>query len=61
MTNQTDPQPDRPQSPIDDPAFRTGLKWGFFGYFGVYAFAILVGLLCAGAMLCIGSILAAVR
>ena len=67
MTTPTNPPTSDPLPPshqtaviIDDHAFRTGLKWGFFGYFGVYAFAILVGLLCAGAMLLLGSILAAI-
>lgn len=58
MTNQ---QPDRPHSFIDDSAFRTGLKVGFFAYFGVYIFAFLIGLLCTGAMLLTGYILAAAR
>jgi hypothetical protein len=63
----TKPQPStpgasEPQPPADrNQAFLTGLKWGFFGYFGVYIFAFLVGLLCAGAMLLVGFILAALR
>jgi hypothetical protein len=36
--------------------------WGFIiGYIGIYAFAILVGFLCAGGMLLIGFLLAALR
>ncbi len=41
--------------------FLTAFKLGILAYFGVYAFAILVGFLCAGGMLLVGSILAATR
>jgi len=46
---------------IDQRSIVQAIKWGFLAYFGVYAFAILVGLLCAGGMLLVGSILAATR
>lgn len=54
MTNQSNP----------DPCERTIIRTiaGFLiGYVGIYLFAVLVGLFCAGAMLLVGSILAAVR
>jgi hypothetical protein len=40
----------------------THVIWGFLiGYIGVYIFAFLIGIFCTGAMLLIGSILAAIR
>ncbi len=54
MTNQTNP--DNCEHTI------TRTIWGFLiGYIGVYIFAFFIGLLCTGAMLLAGYILAATR
>lgn len=49
------------EQPTDTLSIRNLVKGFIIGYAGVYALAILIGLLLAGAMLLFGSCLAALR
>lgn len=52
--------PDQPTTDFEANFTRT--VWGFIiGYVGIYLFAFLLGLTCAGVMLLVGFILAALR